>query len=106
MFRFRPPIFPLGASTFGGWNEQRAAWKAQKAAWRAQHRAWKAQQRRPRSFFGRLMGFAWGMFWIAFGLAFAFGGDSFRNEVISFVRTIPTYCVEFFQGLMRGAWIQ
>lgn len=52
------------------------------------------------------MGFAWGMFWIAFGLAFAFGGDSFRNEVISFVRTIPTYCVEFFQGLMRGAWIQ
>jgi hypothetical protein len=83
----------------------RAAWMAQRAAFQARRAAQRAERHRRFGFFGHLLGFFWGGFWILFALSLAFGGDSYRREVFDFVQGVGRWAADFFRSLM-GTGIQ
>lgn len=91
------PIFGFGGA-------HRAYWKAQRSAMREQRRLIRAQ--RHRSFFGRLIGLAWGLFWILFGLSLAFGGSEYRHDVFELVSNIGRWAADFFRSVIHGTSIQ
>jgi hypothetical protein len=65
--------------------------------------AYSGLRHRRRGLLSRIFGFFWGLFWICFGLSFAFGGGEFRNAFIGFFSSFGQNMARFFTGLFSSA---
>jgi hypothetical protein len=49
-----------------------------------------------------VFGFFWGLFWICFGLSFAFGGSEYRGAMVHLVTSFGQAVASFFTGLVSS----
>jgi hypothetical protein len=108
MILFRNPIFAPLQMFANAWSV-RAAWRAQRAAWQARRK----DMRPRRGPLSRLFGLFWVLFWVGFGLSFAFGGPEVREFWLGFfrdgVRFFSGFAVaaaEFFRGFFSSGGVQ
>lgn len=85
------PLFGTGFFSARPWRPRGMANSGPLAATASRHAA--------PGLLARLFGFLWGLFWIFFGLSFAFGGDEFRQAVKNLILQMTRVLTDMINGL-------
>jgi hypothetical protein len=98
LFARRRSRFPFRAGAWSGAGT--GFWRGFPQAPRPAAQAWGSGFRtRRRGILSRVFGFFWGLFWVCFGLSFAFGGSEYRDTMANLFTSFGQTAASFFTSL-------